>query len=398
MSQRIRLWGKRAGLVCVSLLFTLILLEVGFRLFYPQFGGCEFGMKDEELGWKLIPNHSGICHGYGVVAVVQISAQGFRNPQFQIPKPPNLYRILVLGDSTTFGIGVDASETVPALLESELTQNSSLSRRYEVVNAGVPGYGTAQEWLLYRRWGHDLDPDLVVLLFLTTNDIQDNMCLDRSGSRPCFTLEQNELELTRREVLSNPPPLALPNTSWTLADLHTYFFFRERIGYLVTSNSTIVRSLTRMGFEPDSEKLPPILHSWYQSPYATEGWRLTQALLDAMLTDIQNDSIPLLLVILPGQSQTTEDYSDLVDAIYGHTPEGALFRENPIRPQETLMRWANERDVFAIDTLESLKETASLRSINLPDGHFNAVGNQAIAEEIYSFLNMANLLQDPNTR
>jgi hypothetical protein len=120
------------------------------------------------------------------------------------------------------------------------------------------------------------------------------------------------------------------------------------------------------------------------------------ALLDALLADIQNDRIPLLLVVLPGQSQTTENYSDLVDALYGHTPEGALFRENPTRPQETLMRWASERDVLAVDTLESLKETASLRPVNLPDGHFNAIGNQVIAEEIYSFLKKTDVLQDPN--
>ena len=65
----------------------------------------------------------------------------------------------------------------------------------EVMNAGVPGYGTAQELLLVRELyeRRRIKPDVFLLMFFT-NDILDNLCLSYGDMtfqpvRPCFTLD-----------------------------------------------------------------------------------------------------------------------------------------------------------------------------------------------------------------
>jgi hypothetical protein len=114
--------------------------------------------------------------------------------------------------------------------------------------------------------------------------------------------------------------------------------------------------------------------------------------LDALLSDTQKDGIPLVLVILPGRPQTTENYAILTSLLYGDTSEFAFFHADPFRPQRVLLQWAEKRGVPALDTLDPLKQAASSNSIHLADGHFNALANQVIALAINDFLLESSLL------
>jgi hypothetical protein len=111
------------------------------------------------------------------------------------------------------------------------------------------------------------------------------------------------------------------------------------------------------------------------------------------LKDTQEDGVPLVVVILPGRPQTTSDFAALTDLLYGHTPEGALFREDPNRPQRIMLDWAMARSVPALDVLRALQQAAESGSVNLADGHFNAHGNQVIAQEIFAFVEESGILK-----
>ena len=95
--------------------------------------------------------------------VQRLNEQGFRGSALRLPKPCDVLRIVCVGDSHTFGEGVDDSETWPGLLEARL--RGQLSQRVEVANAGVQGYDTAQEALWLEHFALDLEPDLVLLQF-----------------------------------------------------------------------------------------------------------------------------------------------------------------------------------------------------------------------------------------
>jgi lysophospholipase L1-like esterase len=89
------------------------------------------------------------------------SGAGFRGEDVVQPKPSNLFRIIVLGSSTTYDISIgDWREAWPAKLGEILRQ-----RGYEVdvVNAGVPAWTTREHLLSYTTRLSYLEPDLVVL-------------------------------------------------------------------------------------------------------------------------------------------------------------------------------------------------------------------------------------------
>ena len=94
-----------------------------------------------------------------------------RNSDTVAQKTSNLFRVLVLGDSQTDGY-VDNEESFCQLLEQSLsTQLAPFGQRAEVLNAGVVGYSPAQEFLWYQQHGTELEPDLVLVIFYTGNDV-----------------------------------------------------------------------------------------------------------------------------------------------------------------------------------------------------------------------------------
>lgn len=99
--------------------------------------------------------------------VQRINAQGFRGPEVEVPKPEGVRRVLCVGDSHTFGEGVEDGDTWPRILEGLL--RAAHGAGIEVVNAGVAGYDTVQEarWLelLLAR----VEPDLVLVQFFVND-------------------------------------------------------------------------------------------------------------------------------------------------------------------------------------------------------------------------------------
>ena len=102
---------------------------------------------------------------------------------------PGRDRVAVLGDSFVFGSGVTQDEPVTRRLAA------LLGPAFEVVNLGVPGYGTDQALLTLRRWGRRLSPDLVLVGFFW-NDVMENASAEIYGmKKPRFVLAGNSLAL-----------------------------------------------------------------------------------------------------------------------------------------------------------------------------------------------------------
>lgn len=105
---------------------------------------------DPDLGWSLIPSAAG--------PGITVNAQGFRARRvIEIPKPSDLRRVVILGDSFTFGLEVSDGEEFPARLDRLLAPQG------ESVNLGVEGYGIDQMLLRFERDGLPLNPDVAVM-------------------------------------------------------------------------------------------------------------------------------------------------------------------------------------------------------------------------------------------
>jgi hypothetical protein len=112
--------------------------------------------------------------------VMTINAWGMRAGIKPVPlkKGPDTYRILMLGDSFTFGIGVRDHETFSEVLHKRLNDASTDGTRYEVLNAGVQGYNTRDEVLAFEHQWMQLDPDLVLITFYLNDAYADSTILN----------------------------------------------------------------------------------------------------------------------------------------------------------------------------------------------------------------------------
>lgn len=104
-------------------------------------------------------------------ARVTTNSECLRAPRsYSRPKPAGTYRILLLGDSQTFGQGVEFEQTFGQLIETELNARSK-GPVVEVINSGVDGYNTAQEAAFLAARGVEYEPDCVLILFIG-NDLE----------------------------------------------------------------------------------------------------------------------------------------------------------------------------------------------------------------------------------
>lgn len=124
-------------------------------------------LYDETLGWKNIPNWSATTFD----RPLNINSKGLRDREYDYAKPDNTSRILVLGDSYAWGYGVADDEVFSEVLESQLATQPV---RWDVINCGVSGYGTDQEYLFLQNEGFQYSPDIVVLAFFLCNDPTNN--------------------------------------------------------------------------------------------------------------------------------------------------------------------------------------------------------------------------------
>jgi len=145
-----------------------------FPFYYPLAEGGLFTRdRDERLRYRLTPGFDMELDGRRY----RVSSLGLRGAALASQPEEGARRVVVLGDSFAFGLGVDEDETFSAQLEALLGERG---RRTEVANLGVPGYHSGQElaWLL--RAGFALDPDLVLLLYYGNDEIKEAFQYDPS--------------------------------------------------------------------------------------------------------------------------------------------------------------------------------------------------------------------------
>jgi hypothetical protein len=168
MNQRPRLRNTllAVSLVLLSTLASLLIAELVVRqsgrapeMFVVQKG--RFRISENPLiGYELVPHFESDRAGSMLDFRGKANSQGFRDREHSLEKPEGVFRMLVLGDSITQGLGVRDDEAVfTSVLERELNERSD--GRFEVLNFGVSGYNTQQEVETLRQKGLDYAPDLV---------------------------------------------------------------------------------------------------------------------------------------------------------------------------------------------------------------------------------------------
>jgi len=134
------------------------------RLDLPVFDACSFtedyAIPDAELGYAPPPD--------GTVAGFRLNREGLRGPSLPLPKPADHRRLLFIGDSTCWGLGVPLERTFAALATRAL-DDTYRGTTIEMVLGAFPGYSTYQSQIMLERL-LPTQPDLVVFYVGARND------------------------------------------------------------------------------------------------------------------------------------------------------------------------------------------------------------------------------------
>jgi hypothetical protein len=181
-------WRKK--LLFCAIIWTLVLVGAEFlgRVAFNSITGGRIFEADPELGYVLRPglNTRRRVGENGEYYHLTTNAQGRRIDPTWAPGREQT-TVVLLGDSCTFGEGVDDDKTAAAYLAHS---------GFQVINLGVPGYGTNQELLCFRRFLADGGKADVVVTIVSNNDADEvRSPYLYMRHRPTASLAAKELQL-----------------------------------------------------------------------------------------------------------------------------------------------------------------------------------------------------------
>lgn len=163
---------RRLALLAAVAVVWFLVFETALRLH----GGSEAApafqqlfMPDPATGHRLKPGAATRYTTAEFSTTITINAQGVRDDEPIGPKPAGERRIVILGDSIVFAVQVEAHETLSAILEARLNARGD-ALRYRVINAGVQGYGPAEQVRFFETVAADFEPDIVLVATFVAND------------------------------------------------------------------------------------------------------------------------------------------------------------------------------------------------------------------------------------
>jgi hypothetical protein len=235
-------------LAVLAVALTLGLAEVAAWVLLPQWapenGSRTFWRYDELLGWSHRPGASGVHRHPDFAARVAISSQGLRDRVYPEARVAGLCRMLVVGDSFTWGFGVQQDEIWHERIEARHPD-------WEILNAGVAGYATDQELLYLEQRGLALRPDAVLLLF-HPNDLLENAEHATSGYYKPYFERRTDGALELRQVPVPPGTWEQRLDRWL--HFHTYLLYRL---YHARKFVAAAREERARAAEPGRREAPP---------------------------------------------------------------------------------------------------------------------------------------------
>ncbi|MBN1309939.1 MAG: SGNH/GDSL hydrolase family protein [Anaerolineae bacterium] len=171
--------GGRLLVSLISVFLTVLLLEVGLRLFVPV-SDMPVVLFDPEVGVHLAPEQSGV-KAIGAAGQIKgwyhINAEGWNSlHEYSEQKDPGTLRIAVIGDSYVEALQVDVDKAFPALLEHLLQSDPACTNynRVEVYSFGYSGAPLSQYLSMMRYVSSHYNPDVFVINMII-NDFDESL-------------------------------------------------------------------------------------------------------------------------------------------------------------------------------------------------------------------------------
>ena len=313
-----------AVLVLASVTLVLIAFEITLYLKY----------RDVQIGGADSPSGITFYRKY-----YTLNSWGFRDVERQESKSLGTFRILVLGDSFTFGAGIKFKEDLyPALLEAKLNGSGEGSPQYEVINTGAKGLNTSQQHEYLNLKGLALDPDMVIIGHVL-NDAETP------------DLKSDLVKGLQSETL-------LPCRLHRLLNRYsfTYYITRRNLSGLLKDRV-------------DSDTGLTVYDAYLDGLYRGQNLDAYQDVVSSLAETCRENDLPLLLVSFPRISRARESPYPFSDA------------------RQVLQAIASEEGLHFVDLLPAiLRSEATTLTVSAWDGHPNEDVHSAAADEIFNRL------------
>ncbi len=370
---------RRAKLLALLALTTLALLalaEAAVRAFRPQpafYATPGLYVADPLVGHRMRPGLRAVVGNWSEFTTrVRINSLGIRGPEAG-PRRPGVRRGLLLGDSFTFGTGVEEDQAFPERIAAGLSRAGTPT---EGINAGIGGYGVPDEVSWFEHYGMGLHPDLIVLGIFTGNDLQ-----DAAPDRPrTFVIDGDildEAELHRS------------------AFFHWLFQHSQLFALLKYSiPQSIDRPLRRALHMPEPGAIRGLreemaLYDPRNRPAAERGGAASEAAIRRLLALTRADHPTVAALLLPSKLQADDrEWNRTLREL--RLPPTAVDRT---LPNEVFSGVLARCGVPALDLTAGFSdEIRQGKVLFFPeDQHFTAAGHEVVADRTVAFL--LNLLR-----
>lgn len=194
--------------------------------------------------------------------MIEVNSQGFVGEELG-PLGPDLWRIVTIGDSCTFGEG-NSKYTYPAMLDVRLRARERRGLRYDVVNAGISGLNSELALRRLRTVVPPLAPD-VITIYIGWNDLMkaDPHAQSEVSRWSPVARSLNQLYLVkawRKLIFYWIRPAVLTASVGPASRTGRFSSFRPSIyeGNL----REMVKSVREIGARPLLTTLPSVVRSW----------------------------------------------------------------------------------------------------------------------------------------
>lgn len=318
---------------------------------------------------------------------VRINSDGLRDVEHIVAKPAGVFRIAILGDSYAEAMQVELEQTFWYILQTELNRCGVFApKRVEIINFGVSGFGTAQELLALQHRAWKYSPDLVLLAFLTGNDIRNNSkALEPEKEIPFFRMEGGKLALddSFRESEGFRRGTSIGARSRDVMTRHS------RLAQAMEMAKEIIRNKESAGAQtskyPGLESgLPVEVYSHPSDQAWADAWVVTEALLLAMRDDVDRHGAQFMVATLSNGIQVRPD-----EAVRLAFQRGAGVKD-VFYPDHRISDFLRGNDVDVITLAPQMLEEARRAGRYLHgfpgrpagEGHWNAHGHRIAGELI----------------
>jgi hypothetical protein len=329
------------GVVVACVAGAALLAEIAVRRYVPPSPPGMFTEHDT-LGFRLTPNFRGEDRSQHPAVPLVFNSWGLRDREYGTVQ--GYPRLLVLGDSFVFGHGVRLEDTFTKVLERSLRARPGMGGA-EVVNAGVPRYGTFQEIALLEEIVDVVRPDAVILT-VYANDVLDNLAYARRHPRA--------------------DAFAVRWFKWLRVHSQLYLWMRRR-------HHAATARMDRLQAEAVKT------HAVAPSGEVARGLELTESAILRLSEIVRARGLRFAVVLAPSAAQA--DATRWQAALEQSGLAGADY--DPDEPNRRFAEFAEQYRIPLLDLLPALRTAAEECYFTL---HWNARGHAVAGAAVAAFL------------